>query len=104
MGEGANEELAWGYTAAESEEDFLRRLKAVISAMQQSPLVQGYCYTQLTDVEQEINGLMTYDRQFKTEPEKILKINWPSKADRERLALAEQKRFAANAKRGGGSE
>jgi len=27
--------------------------------------VQGFCYTQLTDVEQEINGLLTYDREPK---------------------------------------
>lgn len=104
IGKGANEKLAWGYTAAESEEDFLRRLEAVISAMQESPLVQGYCYTQLTDVEQEINGLMTYDRQFKTDPEKIFKINWPCEADRKRLALAQRKRLARDAEREGGNE
>ncbi|WP_177182636.1 hypothetical protein [Paenibacillus sp. OV219] len=28
-------------------------------------VVQGFCYTQLTDVEQEINGLLTYDREPK---------------------------------------
>jgi hypothetical protein len=30
-----------------------------------TPHVRGYCYTQLTDVEQEQNGLLTYDRQSK---------------------------------------
>lgn len=30
-----------------------------------SPVIQGYCYTQLTDVEQEINGMLTYDRKPK---------------------------------------
>ena len=30
--------------------------------------INGYCYTQLSDVEQEINGLLTYDR-------KIVKFN-----------------------------
>ena len=34
-----------------------------------------YCYTQATDVEQEVNGLMTPDRKFKISPEKIRKIN-----------------------------
>ena len=31
----------------------------------------GYCYTQLTDVEQEQNGLYTYDRRPKFPPEVI---------------------------------
>ncbi|MBC7812893.1 MAG: hypothetical protein H7175_17185, partial [Burkholderiales bacterium] len=37
------------------------------AAVLDSPLVQGFCYTQLTDVEQEINGLLTYDRQPKVD-------------------------------------
>ena len=33
-------------------------------------------YTQTTDVEMEVNGLMTYDRkEMKVEPERIRKIN-----------------------------
>lgn len=87
---GKGSEKDWGYTAADSEEDFLRRLEAVISALQESPLVQGYVYTQICDVEQEINGLMTYDRRFKADPEAIFKINWPNEADRKRLLRAGQ--------------
>jgi len=34
----------------------------------------GICYTQITDVEQEINGLMTYDRKPKADPAEIAKI------------------------------
>ena len=34
----------------------------------------AFCYTQLTDVEQEQNGLLPYDRHFKFAPEKIRKI------------------------------
>lgn len=64
----------WGYSGAENEEDFLRRLKAVVDPMFSSPIVQGYCYTQLTDVEQEINGLLTYDRRPKAPLEAIRKI------------------------------
>ncbi|GGI44449.1 hypothetical protein GCM10008018_07160 [Paenibacillus marchantiophytorum] len=40
-----------------------------------SGVVQGYCYTQLTDVEQEINGLLTYDRKPKVPVEVIKVIN-----------------------------
>lgn len=57
----------WGYTAATDAADFLQRYRAVVSALLQSPLVQGFCYTQLSDVEQEINGLLTYDRQPKVD-------------------------------------
>lgn len=35
----------------------------------------GLCYTQLYDVEQEENGLMTYDRRFKFSPDIFYKIN-----------------------------
>ncbi|MCZ8520765.1 MULTISPECIES: glycoside hydrolase family 2 protein [Paenibacillus] len=65
----------WGYSGAENEEDFEARLRSVIQPMLQSPVVQGYCYTQLTDVEQEINGLLTYDRKPKIPLETIKRIN-----------------------------
>ncbi|MBY0010991.1 glycoside hydrolase family 2 protein [Paenibacillus typhae] len=64
----------WGYSGAENEEDFLIRLKAVVDPMFSSPVIQGYCYTQLTDVEQEINGLLTYDRKPKAPLAEIRKI------------------------------
>ncbi|RXZ78569.1 glycoside hydrolase family 2 [Paenibacillaceae bacterium] len=64
----------WGYSGADNEEDFLRKLKAVVDPMFSSPVIQGYCYTQLTDVEQEINGLLTYDRQLKASLEDISRI------------------------------
>jgi hypothetical protein len=35
----------------------------------------GFCYTQLTDIEQEINGLLTYDRQPKVAAENIAEIH-----------------------------
>lgn len=64
----------WGYSGADSDEDFLKKLKAVVDPMLSSPVVQGYCYTQLTDVEQEINGLVTYDRVPKVSLEAIKQI------------------------------
>lgn len=64
----------WGYSGADNEEDFLKRLEAVVKPMFTSPVIQGYCYTQLTDVEQEINGLLTYDRVPKAPVEKIHSI------------------------------
>lgn len=65
----------WGYSQAQSAEDFIKRYDEVISAMLESPLIQGFCYTQLTDVEQEINGLLTYDRKLKVDSHVICQIN-----------------------------
>jgi beta-galactosidase/beta-glucuronidase len=70
----------WGYSGAENEEDFLKKLHDVVEPFLQSPYVQGICYTQLTDVEQEINGLLTYDRVPKAPLEEMKKIfNGPVK-------------------------
>ncbi|MDQ0257244.1 beta-galactosidase/beta-glucuronidase [Evansella vedderi] len=65
----------WGYSGATNDEDFEEKYYKVVSAMLESPLVQGFCYTQLTDVEQEINGLLTYDRKPKIDLEIIRNIN-----------------------------
>lgn len=66
---------AWGYSEADCAEDFMLRYEAVVSALLDSPGVQGFCYTQLCDVEQEVNGLLTYDRRFKADPLEIKRIN-----------------------------
>jgi beta-galactosidase/beta-glucuronidase len=55
----------WGYTTATDDAEFIRHYRDVVSAILACEQVQGFCYTQLTDVEQEINGLLTYDRQPK---------------------------------------
>lgn len=65
----------WGYTDADNEKDFLSQYEHVICSILQSDLVYGFCYTQLTDVEQETNGLLTYDRTPKCELSKIRRIN-----------------------------
>lgn len=64
----------WGYSGAENDEDFINRLKAVVEPLLHTPALQGFCYTQLTDVEQEINGLLTYDRTPKIPLEQIKAI------------------------------
>src|SRR5699024_7623402 len=69
-----SEQDGWGYSGAIDEEDFLRKLNSVIYPLLNSPVIQGFCYTQLVDVEQEINGLLTYDRVPKTDLEKIREI------------------------------
>ncbi|UCH35309.1 MAG: glycoside hydrolase family 2, partial [Armatimonadota bacterium] len=66
--------VAYG-THMESEEAYLARYRDITSAIQDIEELQGFCYTQLTDIEQEINGVMTYDRRPKVDPEKIAEIN-----------------------------
>lgn len=65
----------WGYSTAGDEAEFVQRFREIVEAVMASPVLQGYCYTQLTDVEQEINGLLTYDRQPKTDLSMIAAIN-----------------------------
>lgn len=65
----------WGYTKVSTEKEFLEDYERVIDAIYNSQTIYGFCYTQLTDVEQEVNGLLTYDRQTKCSAEKIKKIN-----------------------------
>lgn len=65
----------WGYgKAPEKEEEFLARLKGLTDVLLDNPNIFGFCYTQLTDVEQEQNGLYTYDRKPKFSPEVISPI------------------------------
>jgi hypothetical protein len=62
----------WGYgNAPKTKEEFISRLKGLTDVLLDNPNIFAYCYTQLTDVEQEQNGLYTYDRTPKFEPEII---------------------------------
>lgn len=71
----SDEKNNWGYTSAQNEEDYLAQYAHVIHGILDSDIVYGFCYTQLSDVEQETNGLLTYDRKPKCAPEKIKEIN-----------------------------
>lgn len=66
---------SWGYSGVEkTAEAALERLRGQYRAIAASPFV-GICYTQITDVEQEINGLMTYDRKMKFPAAELKKMN-----------------------------
>ena len=69
------DESGWGYgNGPKTEEEFLERLKGLTDVLLDNPLMFGLCYTQLTDVEQEQNGLYTYDRKPKFDPAVISAI------------------------------
>ena len=66
----------WGYgNSPRSAEEFVARYKGLTDALLDNENIMGFCYTQLYDVEQEKNGLMTYDRKFKFDPGIFRKIN-----------------------------
>ena len=72
----AMDDSGWGYgNAPKSEEEFIARYKGLTEALLRDPDCCAFCYTQLYDVEQEQNGLMTYDRRFKFDPEIFAAIN-----------------------------
>ncbi|MBA3424219.1 MAG: glycoside hydrolase family 2 [Rubrobacter sp.] len=64
----------WGYSTVTDAGEFLNRYESLIDALLACEPVQGFCYTQLTDVEQEVNGLLTYDREPKVELARIRSI------------------------------
>ena len=64
----------WGYnSAAKNDDEFLARLKALVDGIYDANF-EGFCYTQLTDVQQEVNGLLDSEHNPKIAPEKIREI------------------------------
>lgn len=73
VNEGAvQSEEAWGYGEGESDaEAFVKRYCELTEMILQYKKLSGYCYTQLYDIEQEVNGFYRYDRSDKlTETQK----------------------------------
>lgn len=59
------------YGSFQTLEELLEQYRDLMSGIASLSFLAGFCYTQLTDVEQEINGLLTYNRQPKVAPELI---------------------------------
>lgn len=74
IGYQKDEVQGWGYTCAKNDESFLEDFRRVMQAVRESEILVGFCYTQLADVEQEINGLLTSDRKEKIPAEIIKEI------------------------------
>ena len=73
---------SWGYgNAAPTKEDFYKRLESQVKAItDHSDKICGFCYTQLTDVEQEQNGVYYFNRDKKFDMARIKAI-FQMKAD-----------------------
>jgi hypothetical protein len=73
---GKSDSAGWGYgKSVTTEEEFIARYKGLTEALLDNPEIMGFCYTQLYDVEQEKNGLYTYDRVPKFDMATIRAIN-----------------------------
>ena len=72
-------EKTYGYGAAKDQEDLTKKIIYLYETMVIPAVKNGLCgcvYTQLSDIEEEINGLFTYDRKdCKVIPEKLRDIS-----------------------------
>lgn len=65
---------SWGYVTASESQHFHDLLRDLFEAIQGSPVLAGFCYTQLTDTLQEANGLTDPQRRPKLPVESIRSI------------------------------
>ncbi|KAF2728423.1 glycoside hydrolase [Polyplosphaeria fusca] len=61
----------WGYTTAADPADLLARIEKLVNAVVDGGHCAGFVWTQLTDIEQETNGLYSWDRKEKLEAAKV---------------------------------
>ncbi|TKJ46551.1 hypothetical protein CEE34_08270, partial [Candidatus Aerophobetes bacterium Ae_b3a] len=74
--DSSKETKEWGYgSVPQTMEEYLARYEALTKAIIRQDIFSGFCFTQLYDIEQEINGLMTYWRKEKVPPQSIAEIN-----------------------------
>lgn len=68
-------EKSWGYgERLKCKDSVLIKIEELTKTVMDIEGVCGFCYTQLSDVEQEINGLLDHKHQYKFNPEKIREI------------------------------
>ncbi len=65
----------WGYgEAVKTDDEYLLRLKGLVKSIVDNPLICGFCYTQVSNVYSEVNGLMEFDRTTKEPFDEYRKI------------------------------
>ncbi|RXZ79228.1 beta-galactosidase [Paenibacillaceae bacterium] len=73
---GQTDTISWGYgDRPSSVEEFISRYDKMTTALLDNPNMFGFCYTQLYDVELEVNGLYTYERKPKLDLSVFRQIN-----------------------------
>ena len=63
---------SWGY--GKSADEVVDLIEALTRPLTDNPNIAGFTYTQLTDVEQEVNGIYTFDRKLKFDAERLREI------------------------------
>lgn len=70
-----DKEESWGYgDRLNNKEEVLQKISALTKVIMDNDRIQGFCYTQLTDVQQEVNGLLDANHDYKFDPKEIRKI------------------------------
>jgi beta-galactosidase/beta-glucuronidase len=64
----------WGYQVARNGDELLDRYQFLTDQVNEGSGFAGFVYTQLADVEQELNGLLTYDRIEKASADRFAEI------------------------------
>lgn len=73
--DGTDIDESWGYgDRPRSIEEVYHRIEKMTEALTAHPYISGFTYTQLTNVEQEENGIYTYDRRAKFDAERLRRI------------------------------
>lgn len=65
----------WGFHTVPDGATLLERYRGFVEAATDSGVVVGFCWTQLTDIQQEANGLLTKDRRPKVAVAAIREVN-----------------------------
>jgi hypothetical protein len=76
------------YHSVSSGPELAEKYRLLMEALAPLTCLAGVCYTQLTDIEHETNGLLTIERQPKLDPEEVFALHarlfgsrrWPHKA------------------------
>jgi hypothetical protein len=63
------------YGSVTDTDELLTRYRDLMDGLSSLRFLAGFCYTQLTDIEQEINGLLTYDRRPKVSPDALATLH-----------------------------
>src|SRR5699024_1424025 len=72
---GNNAAASWGYgERVRSEEELYERFEGLTRVLLEDPLMFGYCYTQLTDVFQEKNGVVAFARGRKLDLARLREV------------------------------
>jgi len=87
---------AWGYSMARDADDLLDRYGALCAALVASGAISGFCYTQLTDTYQEVNGLLRMDRTPKADLGSLVRatagVYRPARSRSTRTTTGEEKK------------